>query len=361
MSIWRFKNRLPEVDPQWEISLGEGNTPLLLSRRLGPAMGLSRLYFKMETSNPSGSYKDRFAASAVSHLLSSGAKLCLGTSSGNTGSALAAYCAAAGMPCVLAIVDTAPEGKLQQMLAYGAHLYKIRDFGLDPEVTGEVMTGLGELAQSYHGEVQISAYTFSPLGMAGVQSISYELAEQLPKGIDHVFSPSGGGGLTLAVARGFARTELEPAIHCVQPEGNNTIAGPLRNGSDQAHPVRSTSTISGLQVGSIIDGDQTLVSCRASGGNGHLVSDDVVYDWQRSLAREEGIFCEPAGAVALAGLALARENGEIEPDAACVCLVTGNGFKDEKSLRKMGNPEGCPRLDDFSAFGEALAKMEPGS
>lgn len=361
MSIWRFREWLPPVEPSFEISLGEGNTPLLRSRLIGPALGLDHLYFKLETANPSGSYKDRFAASAVANLLANEAKLCLGTSSGNTGSALAAYCAAAQLPCTLAIVDTAPGGKLQQMLAYGARLFKIRDFGLDPETTGQVMAGLSELAEQYRSQVQISAYAYSPLGMAGVQSISYELAEQLPKGIAHVFSPSGGGGLTLAVARGFARTDASPAVHCVQPEGNNTIAGPLRDGKDSARATTSTTTISGLQVGSVLDGDQTLLACRTSGGTGYLVPDEEIYGWQRRMAREEGIFCEPAGAVALAGLAEARKKGEVHPDESCVCLVTGTGFKDEKSLKKMGDPAGCPQLPNWSAFAEAVQAMVNGA
>src|SRR5690606_34975203 len=100
--------------------LGEGNTPLVKSRQLGPALGLPNLYFKLEMLNPSGSYKDRFAASAVSELLDKDLKFCLATSSGNTGAALAAYCAAADIKCFLAIVDGAPSGKLQQMQVYGA-------------------------------------------------------------------------------------------------------------------------------------------------------------------------------------------------------------------------------------------------
>lgn len=360
MSIWRFKDRLPELEARWQLSLGEGNTPLVRSRSLGLSLGLRNLYFKLETANPSGSYKDRFAASAISHLQSVGAKLCLGTSSGNTGSALAAYSAVAGLPCLLAIVDTAPEGKLRQMQAYGAHLRKILNFGLDPEVTTDVMSGLARLANELDSPIQISAYAFSPLGMAGVQTISYELVEQLPTGISHVFSPSGGGGLTLAVARGFARTEASPAIHCVQPVGNNTIAGPLREGKGRAQSTSSTTTISGLQVGSVLDGNQTLLACRASGGTGFLVPDKEIYGWQRRMAREEGIFCEPAGAVALAGLAEARKREEVHADETCVCLVTGTGFKDEKSLKEMGDPEGCPQLADFSAFAAAVQAIVTG-
>ena len=360
MSIWNYAARLPELDPIHRLTLGEGNTPLIRSRRVGPAIGCQQLAFKLESSNPTGSYKDRFAASALSHLQAAGLKACLGTSSGNTGAAVAAYAAAAGIPCLLAIVDTAPQGKLRQMLAYGARLFRIRDFGSSPEVTREVMGGLPVLAQALQADVLISAFAYSPAGMAGVQTISYELTEQMPEGIDHVFSPSGGGGLTLAVARGFragAGTGGAPAVHCVQPEGNDTIAGPLRAGAAKARAVTCTSTISGLQVGSVIDGDHTLAACRASGGNGHLVSDDDVFTWQRRLAREEGIFCEPAGAVALAGLARAVSAGEIDPVSRIVCLVTGSGFKDEVSLHRMTEQAPCPRLPDFASFEAEIRRL----
>lgn len=353
MSIWNHAARLPELDPSHRLTLGEGNTPLISSCRIGPAMGCRRLTFKLESVNPTGSYKDRFAASALSHLRAAGFKACLGTSSGNTGAAVAAYAAAAGVPCLLAIVDTAPQGKLRQMLAYGARLFRIRDFGSSAEVTRQVMGGLPILAQAMQADVLISAFAYSPAGMTGVQTISYELAEQMPEGIDHVFSPSGGGGLTLAVARGFqgrAGAGGAPAIHCVQPEGNGTIAGPLRAGAVKARSVTCTSAISGLQVGSVIDGDDTLTACRASGGNGHLVSDAEVFTWQRRLAREEGIFCEPAGAVALAGMARAVAAGEIDPRSRIVCLVTGSGFKDEVSLQRMTDDEPCPTLPDFASF-----------
>lgn len=360
MSIWNYASRLPELDPVHRITLGEGQTPLVASCRLGKSLGLKHLYFKIESANPSGSYKDRFAASAISHLRASGKKACLGTSSGNTGAAVAAYAAVAGFPCVLAIVETAPQGKLRQMQAYGARLFKIRDFGLNPEITEQVITGLPALALGMQAEVLISAYAYSPLGMAGVQTISYELAEQLPEGIEHVFSPAGAGGLTLAVARGFAGGQVRPAVHCVQPEGNNTIAGPLSEGADRARAVMCTSKISGLQVGSIIDGHETLAACRASGGTGYLVSDEEVFSWQRRLAREEGIFSEPAGVVALAGLARAAGAGKIDPKSRVVCLVTGGGFKDEVSFHRMTEKDECPRLEDYAAFAREVSAIARG-
>ena len=353
MSIWRFANRLPAVPDEHQLTLGEGNTPLVRSRVIGPALGLENLYFKLESVNPTGSYKDRFAAGSVAHLLAKKRTLCLGTSSGNTGAALAGYSAAAGLRCVLAIVEGAPEAKLQQMQAYGAELIRIRGFGADAEVTRDVANQLRQLANALDTELQISAFAFAPNGMAGVQSIAWELAEQLPEGIDHVFAPAGGGGLVLATARGFSGKPT--AVHCVQPEGNDTIAGPLREGLERARTCECTTSVSGLQVASVIDGNKAITACRASGGTGFLVSDDDVFAVQARLARSEGVFSEPAGAVSVTALTQAVTEGKIQRDETVVCLITGSGFKDAASIARMTSASTCQLVDDFADF-ESLVR-----
>jgi len=358
MSIWRFADRLPAPPKDFQLSLGEGDTPLVRSRAIGPALGLENLYFKLESTNPTGSYKDRFAASAISHLLAKKRSLCLGTSSGNTGAALAGYAAAAGIRCVLAIVEGAPEAKLQQMQAYGAELIRIRGFGTDAEITRIVARQLGQLAQNLKTDLQISAFALAPNGMAGVQSIAWELTEQLPEGIDHVFAPSGGGGLTLATARGFVGDAKSTAVHCVQPQGNDTIAGPLREGLDRARTCECTTKVSGLQVATVIDGHETLTACHASGGTGFLVSDDEVFETQANLARSEGVFSEPAGAVSVAALPRAVAEGKISPDQTVVCLITGSGFKDAASIDRMTAAQSCPLVDDFADF-ESVVRSGP--
>jgi len=99
--------------------------------------------------------------------------------------------------------------------------------------------------------------------------------------------------------------------------------------------ARCTSSISGLQVPNIIDGNETVSACRATGGNGYLVTDDLVYESQQNLALKEGVFCEPAGAVALAGLVQALKNGEINKKDPVICVITGHGFKDPVSAARI--------------------------
>ena len=346
MSVWRWSVRFsPSIPQQIQFSLGEGETPCIGSQAIGPSLGFRNLYFKLESSNPSGSFKDRFAALAISHMRAGGQHTCVATSSGNTGAALAAYCAAAGIRCRIAVVETAPPGKLQQMMAYGAEIQRVRRFGTDADVTQQVFEYLEAEAQQPAFALQVSAYRWSPLGMQGVESIAHELQEQFPGEGGHVFCPAGGGGLTLAVARGFEKAGGNAAVHCVQPEGNNTIAGPLREGRGRARDVQCTTTISGLQVANVIDGNEAIAACRQSGGTGQVVSDQEILAAQKHLARDEGIFCEPAGAVALAGALKAARQGELDPAARVICLVTGSGFKDAASIETMNADAVCPVVD----------------
>ncbi len=352
-SIWNWTDSIAVVDALSQVTLGEGKTPLIKSRRIGPQAGIDHLYFKIESANPSGSYKDRFAAVAVSDLVARGSKRCLATSSGNTGAALATYCAAAGIECVIAIVESTPEGKLTQMLAHGARLIRVRGFGVDPNITTAAFEALIRIGQDQGSPPQISAYHYSPIGMTGVQTISYELVDQLAasggRRPDHIFAPAGGGGLCLALALGFERLaalgQRMPRVDVVQPEGNDTIASPLRNGLPRAQQVQCTSKISGLQVPTVIDGDAVISHCRSSGGTGHVVSDESVWLTQQRLAREEGLFCEPAGAVALTGALHALAEGKIDPATSIICLITGSGFKDPHSIERMNQGLSVPALD----------------
>ncbi|MFI4852808.1 MAG: pyridoxal-phosphate dependent enzyme [Gimesia chilikensis] len=337
-----------EVEP---FTLGEGETPLVRSRRIGPAVGLEHLYFKLETVNPTGSYKDRFAAAAINEMLSQGKRRVVTCSSGNAGSALAAYSAAAGLECEVAVFIGAPENKLKQMLAYGARVWRIEGFGADPEISRVTFKCLKQIGAAADAALQVSSYQFNPVGMAGVEVIGHELVTQtaaLNRPIDHVVCCAGGGGLLLAVYRGL-KTALEgkeqvdfPAIHCVQPAGNNTIAGPLREGSSLARSCESTTAVGGLQVANVLDGHEVIRVCRETGGNGYLVADDYIFEVQARLAREEGIFCEPAAAVSLAGVLRAVAQGEISADETVVCLITGTGFKDQCAIDRMLSDTACP-------------------
>ena len=349
--MWEYFSSLPLRNRGNIASLGEGDTALVPSLRLGPSLGLRNLSFKLESQNPTGSYKDRFASLAISLMLEEKRTTILATSSGNTGSALAAYAARFGVELELYVLENAPEEKMLQCLAFGAKVYKVRKFGICRETTDQVFRRLQERSRLEGASLLISAVCLSPREMEGVRTISLELCHQLESAPDHVFIPVGGGGLFVECFRGFDEAlqkrsvQRMPRLHAVQPEGCATVAGPLARGCRRAEPVTCTSQISGLQVASVLDAQQVLDKVVETQGSGQMVSDASVYSWQRRMIREEGIYAEPAGATALAGLAAAVERGLIHPDDHVVCLVTGNGFKDLKSIQSSVGDSTIPLIE----------------
>ncbi|WP_341860880.1 pyridoxal-phosphate dependent enzyme [Gymnodinialimonas sp. 57CJ19] len=337
----RYGELLPKISGLGPVDLGQGNTPLVRSRSIGPAAGLPNLLFKMEHLNPTGSYKDRFAGLAVGAARASGATRCMATSSGNTGAALAAFAAAGGLRCALYVSENAPAGKLSQMLAYGADVYRVDQFTIDPVESMAISALLEDEAQKRGLELFITAYAVCPDAMEGIKTIAYEIHEDAPEVAD-VFVPVGGGGLHVAISRGFDDLSqatpglLRPRMHAVQLSGNDTVATPLRNGDTQARPVDTSTSISGLGVGFILDGHDVIRHARATGGQGHVIDEDVVRAVQRRLALEEGILVEPAGAVSVAGALAAAQSEEISGDDPVVCILTGHGFKDPDTLQAIG-------------------------
>lgn len=312
-------------------SMGEGNTPLVESVRIGPRLGI-RLFFKLEMCNPTGSYKDRFVATQVTMLLQRGAQGCVATSSGNTGSSLAAYCARYGIACAIFVNEFAPVGKLQQMQGHGARIFRVREFAVSPQVTEQVFGRLRRMSDEDNIPLVVSAFAYCSEGMRGVQSIAVEI-ERACNTVDHVFVPVGGGGLFTAVCRGFDEiSSVRPRVHAVQPEGCATVVSAFRERREAIHSVQSTTRISGLSVPFDIDAGRALRALREGGGLAIGVADDEVYTAQQMMLREEGIWTEPAGATALAGCIRAFVDGKIEKGERIVCLVTGHGFKDPDSL-----------------------------
>jgi len=168
--------------------------------------------------------------------------------------------------------------------------------------------------------------------MAGVESIAEELALQTKDRLDHVFVPVGGGGLYSAVVRGFQKSGRVPKVHAVQPAGCSTVVAAFERGDGVIRSVASATRISGLSVPFDIDATLALGLLAECGGHGLAVSDDQVLEAQRLMLEQEGIYCEPAGATALAGWIDALDRRIVLPDETSVCLVTGHGFKDPATI-----------------------------
>lgn len=320
------------------IDLGQGGTPTVRSRAIGPKAGIADLRFKLEHLNPTGSYKDRFAGLAVGRALAEGADRCIATSSGNTGAALAAFCAAAGLDCELFVSELAPAGKLGQMQAYGAKVFRVKGMSVNADDSIRAMNALEQATRALGLPLHTSAYAKAPRDMEGIKTIAYELAEDVPD-VSDVFVPVGGAGLYVAISRGFADLEqaggpASPRMHVVQPAGNDTVATPLRAGATEARDVATSTTISGLGVSHVLDGTVAIGHARRTGGTGFLADEDFIRKVQGRLAEEEGIFVEPAGATSVAGALLAAEEGLLRAGTS-VCILTGHGFKDPASVSVM--------------------------
>lgn len=339
--IWRYEDRLPALSEENQISLGEGGTPLVKSARIGQEIGLRNLYFKLESLNPTGSYKDRISALGVSLAKERGFTACTGTTSGNAGGSIAAYAARAGISYNVYVQENIVSSKLDPMLVHQANIVKVKGFGFSSEIGNRVFHKVLENAKSNEWELLITAYAFAPLAMEAVKTIAYEMAEDsAATEVDAIFVPVGGGGLLTGIYRGYCDlltggVDRLPGIVACQSSGCANVAKAWKQGLD--HPVEGASTaqISGIQVPNPPDGVQVLKAIRDSGGFAESVLDIDTWHWQEQLAVKEGIFCEPAGAIALAGAAQALKEGRISSDASVICIVSGAGYKDGDRMNAM--------------------------
>jgi threonine synthase len=313
------------------LTLGEGNTPLVPSVGIGPRQNAGDLWFKLESCNPTGSYKDRFIAAEVARMRATGVRVCLATSSGNTGSSLASYCARARIGCLIVVNDNASRGKLAQMRAHGARLVRLPGFITDPQITASVFAAIEELSRRRGVPLVVSAFRHCPAGMAEVGLLAEEIHRACrPR---HVFVPVGGGGLYSAVAETFTRQAGPlPRIHAVQPEGCLTVVASFLRGDREIRPVASTTTISGLSVPSDLDASRALSLLYRCEGLGIAVRDEEIIEAQQLLLETKGIYSEPAGAASVAGWLRACGERRIDPRETAVCLITGHGFKDPNSI-----------------------------
>ncbi|MEX1019030.1 MAG: threonine synthase [Litorilinea sp.] len=341
--LWRYLDHLPLNDASHLVSLGEGNTPLLQSAYLGKTLGIPELYFKLEGSNPTGSYKDRIAAVGMARLRELGKTAWAATSSGNAGAAMAAYGVRAGLEGYLFTLEKASRAKIAQIMAYGPHIMAVQRLGYDPVVEVETWANIGQVCTARDWLMLVTAHKFSPHAMDGVKTIAYEVCEQLGgTAPDVVYVPAGGGGLFAASWRGFIEAHAAgnstnlPRMVAVQPAGCDGIAQAWARGDSQVGTISDcTSEISGLQLTAPPDGDLVLRGVQASNGWVVSVPDAETYRAQAELASREGLFVEPAAAITLAAVRADLAAGRLTGDERVACWLTGIGFKDTAAVQRM--------------------------
>ncbi len=319
--VERYREFLPVTDATPVVSLGEGATPLVHAKRLGESIGLANLHLKIEGQNPTGSFKDRGMVMAVAKAIEAGAESVICASTGNTSASAAAYAAAAGLECIVVLpAGKIAVGKLLQALVFGARVISVSG-NFDDALN--VVRALSE--QDDHPITLVNSV--NPYRLEGQKTAAFEVCDDLGRAPDILSIPVGNAGNISAYWRGFrqyrdaGRVTGVPRMWGFQAAG----AAPLVLG----HPVEHPETIAtAIRIGNPASWDLAIGARDESGGHITAVSDDQILHAYRELTRLEGVFCEPSSAASVAGVIQAARDGQIEPDALVVCVLTGNGLKD---------------------------------
>jgi threonine synthase len=328
-SLWRYREVLPVEDPDDRVSLGEGFTPLLAAPQLGAAVGLPRLFIKDEGGNPTGSFKARGLALAVSMAKALGAKeVCL-PSAGNAGSALAAYAARGGLKAHVFVPRDIARLFLMETAAYGAHVETVDGLITD---AGKVCA---QLAQE-HGWYECATLK-EPYRVEGKKTMGYELAEQMGwKLPDAILYPTGGGTGLIGMWKAFSELEQmgflpsgqRPRMYAVQAEGCAPIVKAFEEGRDDAPMWEGATTIAhGIRVPKAIGDFLMLKAMRESHGAGIRVSDAELVQGVKDSSAFEGLFVCPEGGACVAALRKLKASGHLSADDVVVVFNTGTGFK----------------------------------
>ena len=328
LSVWKYKELIPVGLRADVYSMSEGGTPLIKCRGLAEEYGFKRLYIKFDGTNPTGSFKDRGMTVGITKAKELGMKIVTCASTGNTSASLAAYAGRAGLRCVVLIPEgKVALGKLAQAMMHGALVVSVK--GNFDQALDMVMKAAKELDMYVLNSV-------NPFRIEGQKTAAYEVCDQLGgKSPDYLYIPVGNGGNSAAYWKGFAEYESmglsagHPKIRGIQAEGAAPVANMFASGSSELTPVQKPETVAtAIRIGNPANWKKTVRAIKESGGGARSVSDKDILQAQKALASLEGIFAEPAGATAFAGLIKDLEEGLVDRASEIVCVSTGHGLKD---------------------------------
>lgn len=327
--MWRWHELLPVRSAHNRLTLGEGDTPLLSLPNLGRRLGLSRLYLKDESFNPTGSFKARGLAAAVSRARELGVRKVIIPTAGNAGGAMAAYASRAGLPALVVMpADTPP-----------ANLAECRITGAQVQLVDGLISEAGRVAaERAPAEGWFDLSTFKePYRLEGKKVMGYELAEAFGWSLPEVIVyPTGGGTGLVGMWKAFAELEVmgwlksphKPRLVSVQAAGCAPVVKAFQAGAESCEFWQGAHTIaSGLRVPKSFADRLILQDLRASQGTALAVTDHQILAAQRWLAEMEGIFAAPEGAATLAALQQLVELGWVRPDERVVLFNTATGLK----------------------------------
>jgi threonine synthase len=327
-SLWRYRELLPVHDPAHRLTLAEGWTPLVHAARLGAEIGLDRLYIKDEGLNPTGSFKARGMAVAVSRARELGVTAISLPTAGNAGGAASAYAALGGLEAHVYMPSDVPPLFIAECRALGAEV----------TLVDGLITDCGRRAAEDgrpRGWFDLSTLK-EPYRLEGKKTMGYELAEQLGWRLpDVVIYPTGGGTGLVGMWKAFDELEqlgwigtARPRMVTVQAEGCAPMVKAFRDGQEFAAPWPNAATLAdGLRVPAAVGDFLILRALRESGGTALAVSDEEMMAAARLMGRTQGISSSPEGAAPLAALLHLRQQGWIDAGETIVLFNTGSGLK----------------------------------
>ena len=342
--IARYGQYLPvPASARW-ISLNEGSTPLIRLYSLSdPNRGIE-VFAKVEGANPTGSFKDRGMTVALTMAVHEGSDAVICASTGNTSAAAAAYAARAGIKAFVVIPDgKIALGKLAQAMMHGAKVIQI---------TGDFDDGM-DIVKSIPAEAPVTLVnSVNPFRLEGQKTAAFEIVDALGSAPDYHFLPVGNAGNISAYWMGYTeyydsgKAATRPVMVGCQAAG----AAPFVSGG----PVSNPETVAtAIRIGNPQSWELAQKAQEASGGWFLARDDEAILRTQKFLARSEGVFCEPASAVSVAGLITALEDGRIDDGATIVCTLTGQGLKDPDTAISQ-SPEPVRVAPTLSAVRDAI-------
>lgn len=325
--VWRFRDLLPIVAESEIVTLREGNTPLYEMPRCAETLGMNWLLAKHQGMNPTGSFKDCGMTAALSVAAASGFEWVACASTGNTSAAMAAYAARARLKSLVLIPEgKIAWGKLSQAMDYGTLTIQLKtDFDGCVRVLGELI----RRAPIY------LLNSVNPYRLEGQKTPAFELLEQMDGRVpDHVLVPGGNLANSSALGKGFAELKQlgfirrVPKISVIQAQGANPLYRAMQeNGGTRLDPVVADTRASAIRIGNPASWKKAVRVLLASGGWCEQVSEAEIALAKAEIGAE-GVGCEPASAVTLAGLKKLVADGRVGREETAVLLLTGHTLKD---------------------------------
>ncbi|MFW9769974.1 MAG: threonine synthase [Candidatus Thorarchaeota archaeon] len=325
-SMWRYSQLLPVRSPSCVVSLGEGWTPLLISRRLGKHLGLQMLRIKDEAQNPTTSFKDRGLSAAVSKHYELGSKSFALPSAGNAAVSASAYAAAAGLKAHIFMPDDTPLGFFSQCVLFGA---------VTTRVEGNISDAGAEMTRQNGNWTDLST-TKEPYRVEGKKTLGFEIAEQMGWSVpDAIICPTGGGTAIIGIWKAFEEMEAvgligkeRPKMFAAQSGGCAPIVRAIEKDLENVESwVNGQTSALGLRVPSPFAGKLILKAIRESAGGAVAVAEQDIEPTRRMASKLEGLDICPEAAVGICGLSNLVDSGRIDYDEEVVLLNTGSGAR----------------------------------